>query len=271
MTPEEAQQEIGTLIDKINYYNEQYYQQSTSEISDYEFDQLLKRLENLEAEFPQFKYDYSPTQRVGGGITKVFETVVHKYPMLSLGNTYSREELIDFDKRVEKGLGGNPYAYFCELKFDGVAISLSYRNGVLVQGATRGDGAKGDNITANAKTIRSIPLKIKDNLNLPEEFEVRGEVFMPKSVFEKINKEKEEKGELKLANPRNACSGTLKMQDSSVVAARKLDCFVYSFLTDKRLVNTHSESITLLEKAGFNVSQTYRKCRSIDEVFDYID
>lgn len=271
MTHEQAKKEIEMLIEQIDHYNEQYYQNSISEISDYEFDQLMKKLEKLEADFPEYKYDYSPTQRVGGAITKTFETVYHKYPMLSLGNTYSRQELLDFDKRVEKGLGGQKYCYFCELKFDGVAISLSYKNGLLVQGATRGDGAKGDNITANARTIRAVPLKLKESMHLPEEFEVRGEVFMPKNVFEKINKKKEEQGAVKLANPRNAASGTLKMQDSKIVASRKLGCYVYSFHSNRRIVGAHSEAIALLEKAGFNVSQTYRQCNDIEGVFQYID
>ncbi len=265
----EAKKEIDELVDKINYYNEQYYQQDKSEISDFEFDQLLKKLEKLESEFPEYKYDYSPTQRVGGTITKSFNTVTHKFRMLSLGNTYSEEELIDFDKRVAKGLNGQPYEYFCELKFDGVAISLTYKNGVLVQAATRGDGTKGDDITNNARTIRSIPLKIK-NENIPEEFEVRGEVFMPKEVFENINKQKEESGEEKLANPRNTASGTLKMQDSSIVASRKLDCFIYAYLADQNTFESHGEAISFLEKSGFNVSQTYRKCTTISEVFQYI-
>ncbi len=271
MDRQQAKLRVDELIEKIDHYNYQYYQNSISEISDFEFDQLLKELEKLEEEFPDLRYDYSPTQRVGGTITKTFETVVHKYPMLSLGNTYSREELVDFDKRVSKGLEGQLYEYFCELKFDGVAISLTYQNNLLVQAATRGDGTRGDNITNNAKTIKSVPLKLRSNIDLPDEFEVRGEVFMPKEVFEKLNKEKEERGEEKLANPRNTASGTLKMQDSSIVAIRKLDCFMYSFMSNDRSITTHGEAISLLEKAGFKVSQTYRKCSNIDEVFEYID
>jgi len=271
MDQKAAKKRIDELIEKIDYYNDLYYQKSISEVSDYEFDQLLKELEKLEAEFPEFKYDYSPTRRVGGTITKSFETVVHKFPMLSLGNTYSQQELVDFDKRVAKGLDGQSYEYFCELKFDGVAISLTYRNGVLVQAATRGDGTRGDNITNNARTIKSIPLKIRETANLPDEFEVRGEVFMPKEVFEAINRKKIEAGEERLANPRNTASGTLKMQDSSIVAERKLDCFLYAFLSESRRVKTHGDAIALLEKSGFKVSPTYRKCYSIDEVFEYIN
>ena len=173
MTADEAKHRIEALIDKIDYYNHRYYQDSVSEISDYEFDQLLKELEKLEQEFPQFKYSYSPTQRVGGAITKSFETVVHKNAMLSLSNTYSEEELRDFDKRVSKGLAGQPYEYICELKFDGVAISLWYENGLLSRAVTRGDGVRGDDITTNARTIKSIPLRLKDPGLMPNIFEVR--------------------------------------------------------------------------------------------------
>lgn len=270
MTRDEAKATIDELIAKIDHYNTRYYQDSVSEISDFEFDQLLKGLEDLEAQFPEFRYDYSPTQRVGGTVTKSFETVVHKNAMLSLSNTYSEEELRDFDKRVAKGLEGQDYNYVCELKFDGVALSLWYENGVLQRAVTRGDGTRGDDITTNAKTIRSIPLRLADNAGMPGEFEVRGEVFMPRKVFEAINAEKESKGEALLANPRNTASGTLKMQDSAVVAQRKLDCFLYYLLSEAPLVETHEEAIHLLEKKGFNVSRTYRKCRDMDEVLQYI-
>ena len=270
MTPGKAKQHIDELIERINYYNARYYQDSISEISDYEFDQLLKKLEELETQFPAFRYPWSPSQRVGGTITKSFETVVHKNAMLSLSNTYSEQELLDFDKRVAKGLEGQEYEYFCELKFDGVAISLWYENGVLQRAVTRGDGTRGDDITTNAKTIRSIPLKLSDIGNLPAEFEVRGEVFMPRKVFKAINAEKEMNGEALLANPRNTASGTLKMQDSAVVSARKLDCFLYYFQSDEPVVGTHEEAIHLIEKAGFNVSKTYNKCRNIHEVINYI-
>jgi DNA ligase (NAD+) len=190
MSADKAKKEVDSLIQKINYYNHRYYQDSVSEVSDFEFDKLLKRLEQLEAEFPQFRYAYSPTQRVGGTITKSFETVVHKNAMLSLGNTYSEQELRDFDRRVAKGLQGEDFEYICELKFDGVAISLWYEHGVLARAVTRGDGIRGDDITSNAKTIQTIPLKVKQVEGLPEEFEVRGEVFMPRYVFEQLNTEK---------------------------------------------------------------------------------
>ncbi len=269
MTQEQARKKILELTAQINHHNDLYYQQHTTEISDFEFDQLLKYLIDLENQFPEIKQPDSPTQRIGGTITKEFETVVHKYPMLSLGNTYSKEELEDFDKRVAKGLDEAAYEYFSELKFDGVSISLIYENGVLVRGITRGDGVRGDDVTANVKTIRNIPLVVKGK-DIPPSFEVRGEVFMSKDNFEKLNKEKEDIGEERYANARNTTSGTLKMQDSSVVAKRNLDCYVYYLLGDKT-VSKHSESIKKLEQWGFNVSNTYKKCGNIDEVLTYIN
>ncbi len=268
MTPQEVMKEIQSLTEQINYHNDLYYQQNRSEISDFEFDQLLERLITLENKFPEFRKEDSPSQRVGGTITKEFDTVVHKYRMLSLGNTYSKEDLIEWDNRVAKGLDGADYEYFCEMKFDGVALSLTYENGILKRAVTRGDGTRGDDVIANAKTIRSIPLKI--NQEVPNEFEVRGEVYLPKHEFERLNQEREDIGEDKLANPRNAASGTLKMQDSSVVSSRKLDCYSYSLLGDGMNFPTHSAAIHQLEKWGFNVSQTYRKCQDIDEVLEYI-
>lgn len=269
MTPSQAQKEIAQLTEQINHHNELYYQKSKPEISDYEFDMLLEKLAKLEQEFPQFRLPDSPTQRVGGTITREFPTVKHRYPMLSLGNTYSRQELEDFDARVAKGLEGEPYEYFCELKFDGVSISLTYEKGLLIRGVTRGDGVRGDDITNNVKTIRTIPLKIK-SLDVPDMFEVRGEVFMPKDVFIQLNKEREDIGEERYANARNTASGTMKMQDSREVAKRKLDCYAY-FLLGEDLIDTHSEGIALLEKWKFNVSPTYRLCKNLQEVFEYID
>ncbi|MDQ3392719.1 MAG: NAD-dependent DNA ligase LigA [Bacteroidota bacterium] len=270
MSREEAKVEIAALTDKLNFYNEQYYQNAVSEISDFVYDQLLEKLIALENAFPEFKYDYSPSQRVGGTITKTFETVYHKYPMLSLGNTYSREELEEFDKRVIKALGDEPYEYICELKFDGVALSITYENGMLTRGATRGDGVRGDDITNNIKTIRSLPLKIKRGI-FPPLFEVRGEGFMPVEVFTQINREKEEAGEALLANPRNTAAGTLKMQDSAIVARRQIDCFLYSLMGEDLPFDTHEDSLKALQEWGFNVSPTYRKCKNIDEVFEYIN
>lgn len=269
MTADQAKKEIAALTDKINYHNELYYQQSKTEISDREFDKLLESLAGLEEQFPTLKSAGSPTQRVGGTITKSFATVYHAYPMLSLGNTYSQEELEDFDARVAKGLDGDSYEYFCELKFDGVSISLTYENGVLVRGVTRGDSVRGDDVTANVRTIRSIPLKI-NHKNLPATFEVRGEIFFPRQVFEKLNKEREDIGEEKYANARNTASGTIKMQDSSEVAKRRLDCYVYYLLGENPGSKTHDQAIEKLEQWKFNVSPTYKKCKDIKEVLKYI-
>jgi DNA ligase (NAD+) len=270
MTEKEAKKEIEQLVEKINYHNDLYYQESRTQISDMEFDRLLEKLVALENQFPQFKSATSPTQRVGGTITKAFATVYHKYPMLSLSNTYSQEELEDFDARVAKGLEGDSYEYFCELKFDGVSISLTYENGVLTRGVTRGDGVRGDDVTNNVKTIRNVPLNVKGDA-IPPVFEVRGEVFLPKEVFAQLNKEREDIGEERYANARNTASGTMKMQDSTEVARRRLDCFVYYLLGDETGLETHEESIHKLESWRFNVSPTYKKCKNIDEVLQYIN
>jgi DNA ligase (NAD+) len=269
MTPKEAKKEIENLTDQINYHNDLYYQENRTQISDLEFDRLLEKLIALENQFPQFKDSNSPTQRVGGTITKEFATVYHKYPMLSLSNTYSQKELEDFDGRVARGLDGLPYEYYCELKFDGVSISLTYENGILTRGVTRGDGVRGDDVTANVKTIRSIPLRVKGD-SIPAVFEVRGEVFLPKEVFIQLNKDREDIGEVRYANARNTASGTMKMQDSTEVARRKLDCFVYYLLGDETGLETHEESIKKLEYWKFNVSPTHKKCKNIKEVIDYI-
>lgn len=268
MTPEQAKKEIDQLAEKINYHNHLYYQKHKTEISDYEFDQMLERLVALEKQFPQFKDPHSPTQRVGGTITKEFPAVYHRFPMLSLGNTYSQAELEEFDRRVSRGLDGDAYEYFCELKFDGVSISLLYENQKLSKGVTRGDGVRGDDVTNNVKTIRSIPLVLKGK-DIPRSFEVRGEVFMPKEVFLKLNKEREDIGEERYANARNTAAGTVKMQDSTEVARRKLDCYAYGLLGASGM-RTHEEAIRKLESWGFHVSPTYKKCRSIADVLDYI-
>lgn len=270
MTHPEAAARIAQLTKEINHHNHLYYLESRIEISDFEFDRLLEELVKLEREFPDLLKSDSPSQRVGGTITKEFQTVEHEYRMLSLGNTYTIEELRAFDERVVKGLGRSDYEYFCEMKFDGVAISLVYENGQLVRAVTRGDGTKGDDVTANVKTIRNIPLNIKA-ANVPAKFEVRGEIFLPLKEFEKINAEKEAKGEALMANPRNAASGTLKMQDSSVVAKRRLNCYFYQLLGENIGVTKHDEAIHLIESWGFNVSPTYKKASSIEEVLEYIE
>jgi DNA ligase (NAD+) len=268
MTSEAAKQRIEELTKQIHYHNELYYQRHTSEVSDYDFDMLLEELIKIENEFPDFKREDSPSQRVGGKVTKEFATVVHKYPMLSLGNTYSEQELTEFDKRIRKIIGDD-FEYVCELKFDGVAISLTYVNGVLVTAVTRGDGVRGDDITENARTIKSIPLKI-NSPNIPSVFEVRGEVFFPLDSFNKTNKEREDIGEPPLANPRNAASGTLKMQDSRIVHKRRLNCFVYSMLGEDLEVTNHYDSVCLLKQWGFNVSETFEKKKDLAGVFEFI-
>ena len=270
MTHQEAADRIAQLTQEINHHNHLYYQESRIEISDFEFDQLLEELIRLETEFPDLLDPDSPSQRVGGTITKEFQTVAHEYRMLSLGNTYTIEDLEAFDERVQKGLGSTDYEYFCEMKFDGVAISLVYENGKLTRAVTRGDGTKGDDVTANLRTIRNIPLTVSGE-GIPQKFEVRGEIFLPLKEFEKINQQREEAGEALLANPRNAASGTLKMQDSSVVAKRRLNCYFYQLLGEDLGVSTHSEAIHLIEKWGFNVSQTYQKAQTIQEALNYIE
>lgn len=267
----DIQAKIAELTSKLNHYNDLYYQEAVSEISDLEFDKLLKELEKLELQNPMFRLPDSPTQRVGGGITKSFATVKHKFPMLSLSNTYSEDEIRDWDARVRKGLGDEPYEYVCEIKFDGISLSVSYENSILSRGVTRGDGVQGDDISANVKTIRSLPLNVKKHENiLGDNFEVRGEGFMPKEVFNAINDQKRENGEQLLANPRNAAAGTFKLQDSSIVASRKLDCFVYQFISDNENFTTHEESLLGLKKAGFNVSDSWKKVSNIEQVIAYI-
>ncbi|NID12426.1 NAD-dependent DNA ligase LigA [Fibrivirga algicola] len=266
MSPQDRIQELTA---QLNYYNDQYYQHSQSVIDDFTFDKLLAELQSLEKQYPEFTLPDSPTLRVGGTISKEFPTVYHRFPMLSLGNTYSEADLTEFDARVRKGLNGEVYEYICEQKFDGVALSMTYENGLLVQGATRGDGVRGDDITNNIRTIRTVPLRISAE-SLPALFEVRGEGFLPLAEFERINKEREDIGEPLLANPRNAASGTFKQQDSAAVAKRRLDCYLYSFLSDESVFSTHEESLMQMAKWGFNVSPTWEKCADIDAVMAYI-
>ena len=261
---------MDELINLINRYNEAYYQNNESLISDLAFDQLLHELQKLENENPLFALSNSPTQKVGGTITKQFKSVTHRFPMLSLGNTYNENDLKEFDTRIKKALGDEKYEYICELKFDGVALSFWYQNGKLIKGVTRGDGIRGDDITNNVKTIKSIPQTIQDQI-LPLEFELRGEGFMPNHIFEQINHERSLTGEQLLANPRNSASGTFKMQDSSIVAQRNLDCFIYAYLGFDNPFQTHEESLIKLFDLGFPVSQTWEKCSNIDSVLAYIE
>lgn len=266
MLPE---QQIRALADRLNHYNYRYYQDSVSEISDEEFDGLMKELQKLETAYPEFKQPDSPTQRVGGTISKSFEAVYHRFPMLSLDNTYNEQDLRDFDERVRKGLGGEAYDYICELKFDGISLSFTYEDGVLTRGVTRGDGTRGDNITHNVKTIRSLPLRIQTE-RISDAFEVRGEGFMPLPSFEKLNADMEELGEPSYANPRNAASGSFKLQDSAETARRNLDCYLYSFMSDKQVFESHEESLVALKKMGFKVSPGWEKCSTIDEAIAFI-
>lgn len=259
-------EELSKLIEEHNY---NYYVEAQPTISDFEFDKLLEELIKLEKEYPQYLMPDSPSQRVGGQITKEFKTVKHKYPMLSLGNTYSEADLTDFDERIKKALN-TEYEYVCELKYDGVAIGLTYKNGVLVQAVTRGDGEKGDDVTVNAKTIKSIPLKLRGN-DYPEEFEIRGEIFMSRKVFDEINREREEIAEPLLANPRNAAAGTLKMQDSAVVAKRNLDCFSYAMYADSLPYDNHYDSVKSAQKWGFKTSDLMEKASTIQDVFNFIN
>lgn len=275
MSKSAAKARIEELSKEIEAHNHNYYVLDKPTISDYEFDMMLEELIKLEKEHPEFALPDSPTQRVGGQITKEFKSVKHKYPMLSLSNSYSKEDMEDFDRRVRDGLGlsndlfGGTVDYVCELKFDGLSIGLTYTDGKLMQAVTRGDGVQGDDVTINAKTIKSIPLKLKGNY--PDEFEIRGEIFMPRKAFDQINKEREEIGETPLANPRNAASGTMKMQDSSVVAKRKLDCVLYFLLGDKVPHQKHSENLNAAKSWGFKVSEHTNVCHGMDEVLKFIE
>jgi DNA ligase (NAD+) len=264
----DPQARIQELAQRLHHLNTQYYQHDISEVSDQEFDALLAELNQLERAHPELALPNSPTQRVGGTITKQFATAQHRYPMLSLGNTYSEDDLREFDERVQRGLEDAPYAYVCEQKFDGVAMSLAYENGDLHQGVTRGDGTRGDVVTANVRTIRTLPLHLHGDF--PAEVEVRGEVFMPNSVFNDLNQEREQNGEALLANPRNAASGALKLQDSAQVAARKLRFYAYSVLTPGRHFASHSESLEAATAWGLPVSPTWQRCANLDEVLAYI-
>src|SRR5690554_823963 len=224
MNKEEAVKRIEDLSKELNHYNNQYYIENTSEVSDFEYDQRLKELQDLELKFPDLASSTSPTKRVGGDITKKFNTVKHEYPMLSLSNSYSEEDIVEWENRVKKLVNGK-VNYVCELKYDGVAIGIRYENGVFVQAITRGDGSQGEDVSTNVKTIRSIPLKLKGNY--PDLFEIRGEIFFPLEAFNALNAIKEANGEELFANPRNTASGTLKLLDSTIVAQRQLDCFLY--------------------------------------------
>jgi len=269
MTKQQAYNEIQELREELNTYNYNYYVLNNPTISDYDFDQKLKELEKLEIEYPQFFDENSPTQRVGSDINKEFVQVEHDYLMLSLGNTYNRQELIDFDNRIKKLLEDS-YEYVAELKFDGTAIALRYENGQFKMAVTRGDGTRGDDVSANARTIKSIPLRLIGN-KFPDKFEIRGEVVFPHASFNRINSEREENGELPFANPRNAASGTLKMQNSAEVAQRALDSYLYYLLAPKLPSDSHYQNMQIAKSWGFKISEHAKKMQNIQEVFEYID
>ena len=269
MEREAAQKRIAELSETIDRYNYEYYMNDNSMISDYEFDQLLNELIALEKEYPEYSLPSSPTRRVGGEVNKTFRQVAHRYPMLSLSNTYSIEEIIDFDSRTRKLLNNKPFSYTCELKYDGVAVGLSYKNGIMVQAVTRGNGKEGDDITDNVRTIRTIPLKLKGNY--PDDFEVRGEIIYPYEAFNEFNAIREENGEEPFANPRNAASGSLKLQDSKEVAKRKLDFCFYFLMGDNLPSDTQYNRLMMAKEWGFKIADSTRKCNNIDEIQAYIN
>lgn len=268
MTKEEAKARIAELSDIIDNHNYRYYILAQPTISDYDFDMLMNELLSLEQQFPDLITESSPSQRVGGGITKEFATVRHKYPMLSLSNSYNKEEIIDFISRIKKSIDG-PVDFVCELKFDGVSISLTYEKGILRRAVTRGDGSRGDDVTTNIKTIHTIPLKLKGDY--PDFFEMRGEIIMPHNSFEKINIEREDLGLPTFANPRNAAAGTIKLQDSKEVANRRLDNYCYYMMMDDMPFKTHYESLMAARRWGFNISEHIALCHDIDEIESFIN
>ena len=265
----EQKERILELRKQLHEHNYKYYVLNSPEIGDIEFDALMRELQELEALHPELYDANSPTLRVGSDITKEFEQVAHKYPMLSLGNTYSKAEVAEFYERVRRALNED-FEICCELKFDGTSISLTYVDGKLVRAVTRGDGEKGDDVTANVKTIRTIPLLLSGS-DYPQEFEIRGEVLMPWNVFEELNAEREAVGEQLFANPRNAASGAIKLQDSSLVAKRRLDAYLYYLLGDELPADGHYENLMAAARWGFKISDTTRKCRTLEEIYDFID
>lgn len=263
---------IDALSKELHQHNYNYYVLNSPTISDYEFDMKLKELQSLEDAYPEFRSPNSPTQRVGSDINQEFRQVAHRYPMLSLANTYNKEEVRDFYERVSTGLDGENFEICAELKFDGLSISLTYIDGELTQAVTRGDGNVGDDVTANIRTIRSIPLKLREGAGYPHEFEIRGEVLMPWTSFEALNAEREAREEPLFANPRNAASGTLKSQKSELVASRKLDAYLYYLLGDQVPTDgTHYGNMQLCREWGFKVSDNMRLCKTLDDIYEFID
>lgn len=266
----DERQRILQLRKELHEHNYKYYVLNQPEISDQEFDFMMKELQELEVRHEDMFDPSSPTQRVGSDINQEFTQVTHKYPMLSLANTYSQEEVADFYNSVKKGLNGEDFEICCELKYDGLSISLTYEDGKLVRGVTRGDGVHGDDVTANVKTIRSIPLVLKDG-DWPKEFEIRGEILMPWNVFERLNQEREAAEEPLFANPRNAASGTLKSQNSALVASRNLDAYLYYLLGDELPGDGHYENLEKAREWGFKISEGMRKVKTLQEIYDFID
>jgi DNA ligase (NAD+) len=265
----DIQKIIQDLRDELNQHNHNYYVLDTPTISDFEFDQKLKQLQELENKHPEFYDDNSPTQRVGGTITKNFNTVVHDYRMYSLENSYSKEDLIDWENRIQKVLGNVSLQYTCELKYDGASISITYENGKLNRAVTRGDGFQGDDVTNNIKTIKSIPLKLKGQY--PERFDIRGEIILPFEGFEKMNQELIEIGETPYSNPRNTASGSLKLQDSSEVAKRPLECLLYFIVGNNLTIESQYEGLEKARNWGFKVPKEAKLAKNLEEVFDYIN
>ena len=271
MYPMDEKARIMQLRDELHQHNYRYYVENSPVISDQEFDFLMHELQDLEAKHPELFDANSPTQRVGSDLNNEFETVVHARPMLSLGNTYNRQEVADFWKRVSDGLMGAPFQICCELKFDGLSISLHYEDGCLTRAVTRGDGTQGDDVTANVRTIRSIPLQLPKGGDWPGQFEIRGEILMPWASFERLNAEREQTGEPLFANPRNAASGTLKSKNSSTVAQRGLDAYLYYLLGDGIPGDGHYQNLEAAARWGFQVSKSMTLADTLDDVFAFID
>lgn len=259
---------IQELREELERHNYNYYVLSAPTISDFEFDQKMRELQELEQAYPAYDDPDSPTHRVGSDLSKEFAKVVHKYPMLSLGNTYSQAEVSDFYEQVSRGLN-EPFELVAELKYDGTSISLTYEQGRLVKAVTRGDGVQGDDVTANVKTIRSIPLRLQGD-DYPAQFEIRGEILLPWAEFDRLNKEREEQEEPLFANPRNAASGTLKQQNPAIVAARKLDAYLYYLLGEELPADTHWDNLVAARRWGFKIPQVMKLCHTLQDVFDYI-
>lgn len=259
------------LREQLHEHNYKYYVLNQPDISDQEFDFLMHELQDLEAKHPEMYDANSPTQRVGSDLNQNFTQVAHKYPMLSLANTYNEQDVADWYESVSRGLGGEPFEVCCEMKYDGLSISLTYVDGKLVSGVTRGDGVHGDDVTANVKTIRCIPLVLKEGTDYPKEFEIRGEILMPWKVFEQLNAEREAAEEPLFANPRNAASGTLKSQNSKLVASRRLDAYLYYLLGDTLPAEGHFENLQAAAQWGFKISQGMKKVGSLEEIYDFIN